>query len=84
MIAKEARSARMPGSIGEQVQQVRNLKTKRMLPLMEGRERGKGYNDRERLPNYRHMALWVFQKMEAARKEVCWDGSEFASVPQWT
>jgi hypothetical protein len=25
----------MPGSIGEQVQQVRNLKAKRMLPLME-------------------------------------------------
>jgi hypothetical protein len=33
---KRARSARMPGSIGEQVQQVRNLKTKRMLQLMEG------------------------------------------------
>jgi hypothetical protein len=47
----------MPGSIGKQVQQVRNLKTKRMLPLMEGRERDEGYNDRERLPNNRHMAL---------------------------
>jgi hypothetical protein len=47
----------MPGSVGEQVQQVRNLKTKRMLPLMEGRDQDKGYNDRERLPNYRHMVL---------------------------